>query len=175
MKSFIMVFMLLSYVLAGFDKLHEAVMFKKFDTVKSLIEDDGVEVDAVSGSGLTALHIAIKARALEIADYLLEQEADIDAKDKNGYTPLHLAVKKKRLDLVRFVVNSGANLDVTNKYGISPLHQAAFSGELEIVEFLVNKGADPLIKNLNGSTAYDLAVAKRNDDVASFLEYYNGE
>lgn len=159
----------------GFKPIHEAIMYQKFDEVKTMIEADGVDVMSRTGSGLTPLHVAIKVKALDIASYLLDQDADIDAADKNGYTPLHLAVKKKRIFLVRFLVGAGANVNVQNKYGITPLHQAAFSGELGIVEYLVNHGADPLAKNLNGSTPYDLAKAKKNDHITSFLEYYNGE
>jgi ankyrin repeat protein len=176
MKFFIAMMIASNILLAGgFKPIHKAVMYKDIDKVKSMIEVDGVGVQTATGSGLTPLHVAIKVRALDIASYLLDNDANIDAADKNGYTPLHLAVKKKRLFLVRFLVNSGANVNVKNKYGITPLHQAAYSGELDIVEYLVNKGADPLAKNLNGSTPYDLAKAKENSHITSFLEYYNGE
>ena len=176
MKTFLAFFIALSALFAGgFQPIHNAVMHKDMAKIKSLIEDDGVNVNSRTGSGLTPLHVAIKVRALDIATYLLEQEADIDAGDKNGYTPLHLAVKKKRIFLVRFAVNAGANVNAKNIYGITPLHQAAYSGELDIVEYLMNKGADPLAKNINGSTPYDLAKAKKNNHITSFLEYYNGD
>ena len=173
MKGIWLVLLVASFLQAGFEPIHTAIMYGKLDTVKQMLSDDEDLLEEPTGSGLTPFHIAIKARNIPIANYLLNHGANINAQDDTGISALHLAVKKKRIALVRYLVQHDANLNIQNESGITPLHQAAFSGLLTIVEYLVDVGAEPLLTNNNGSTPYDLAMAKNNKLVANFLRYYN--
>lgn len=159
-------------LLADFDAVHDAVMYGKLEVLKAFIDEDPNSTHLPTTSGLTPLHIAIKVRNLEIAQYLLDMGADINAQDDYGVTPLHLAVKKKRLDLVRFLVLKKADINIKNISGITPLHQAAFSGEMPVVEFLHQMGANPNIRNEQNATPYDLAYAKGNLGIALYLKPY---
>jgi len=172
MRFIVASFFMVSTLLAEFSEIHTAIMYGEYESVKMMIEEDADVVEELTGTELSPLHIAIKARHLKIAQLLLDHKADINAQDKNGISALLLAVKSKRMRLVRFLVKRQANLDIKNSSGITPLHQAAYSGNLEIVKYLIEMGATVDIENENGTTPYELAEAKDNKDVAAFLSYY---
>jgi len=67
-------------------------------------------------------------------------------------------------------VMNGADVNLANNEGISPLHQAAFSGNDLVVDFLLKAKADPKVKNNEGATPYDFAVAKKNMNIAQMLK-----
>ncbi|MDO9304119.1 MAG: ankyrin repeat domain-containing protein, partial [Sulfuricurvum sp.] len=53
---------------------------------------------------------------------------------------------------------------------ITPLHQAAFSGNEHVVDFLLKAKADPHLKNNDGATPYDFAIAKKNLLIAQMIK-----
>ena len=60
------------------------------ESVRFLVES-GIDVNAVSESGQTALHVAAQASD-GIVKYLAEHGANLDAKDKQGRTALDVAM-----------------------------------------------------------------------------------
>ena len=51
----------------------------------------------------------------------------------------------------------------------TPLHHAAYGGFLDIVKLLIEKNATNGIKDIEGTVAYDLAVANGHEEVANYL------
>lgn len=63
-------------------------------------------------------------------------------------------------DLMRDILNTGLNPNFsTTEAKNTPLHIAAAEGHLEMVTLLVSRGADPSIRNADGQTALDNAIA----------------
>jgi ankyrin repeat protein len=57
----------------------------------------GLEINATTNNGETALHAAIAGRgSLPIVQFLVENGADLSAKNKQGRTPLEVAVASRR-------------------------------------------------------------------------------
>ena len=54
-------------------------------------------------------------------------------------------------------------------YPSSPLHYAAAEGFLKIVKLLVEKNASTKIVDLDGRTAYDMAISMGQNEVAAYL------
>lgn len=60
-----------------------------------LLVANGAEVNAAHGDGMTGLHWAAENGNPEIANILLESEADVEAVTRLGaYRPLHLAARR---------------------------------------------------------------------------------
>ena len=74
----------------GFSLLHYAIMYNCFDVVSFLLEEcSGIDVNAtIDDDDLqTPLHIAYRFGHTQIAQYLIQHEADVYAVDINGHTP----------------------------------------------------------------------------------------
>ena len=57
----------------------------------------GIDINATTNAGETALHAAISGRGAEsIVRFLVESGANLSAKNKQGRTPLDVAVASRR-------------------------------------------------------------------------------
>ncbi|KAK7210221.1 hypothetical protein V2G26_017399 [Clonostachys chloroleuca] len=88
-------------------------------------------IDAVNFKGRTALHQCVNKcapqrktvldKVMEIANILIDNEANLLARDDDGNTPLHLAVLSRLLDpFVELFLRRGASLDAINHEGQTP-------------------------------------------------------
>jgi uncharacterized protein len=75
------------------------------EAIKLCIES-GVDINATTNAGETALHVAVSGRGSEpIVRFLVENGADLSAKNKQGRTPLEAAVasRRERNDIVTYL------------------------------------------------------------------------
>lgn len=63
----------------------------------------------VEQPGWTALHYAVAAGSIEVAELLLERKAQIDAEAPSGMTPLMLAAREGQEKAVLFLLERGAD------------------------------------------------------------------
>jgi len=66
----------------------------------------GIDINAATNTGETALHAAISGRGAEsIVHFLVENGANLNAKNKQGRTPLDVAIasRRERGDIVAFL------------------------------------------------------------------------
>ncbi len=76
---------------SGANALANAAVYGKLERVKTLIEKEGVDVNARETQtkiGGTALILAAEEGHLEVVKYLINKGADINAKADNGNTAL---------------------------------------------------------------------------------------
>gem|GEM_PF-3439228 len=140
------------------------------DDVISFAGEDGVDVNAVSSSGITLLHYAIGNVNSDIAEYLVSNGANVNTKAK-GITPLHLAVGKEKLDAVKLLISNSADINAVNNDGATPLHWAVERGCVEIAKVLTSSKADIKAKNSAGQTPLDLAKKSGN---TAMLQCFSG-
>ncbi len=125
----------------------DAAMLGQVEAVRALLEQ-GADVNAAQGDGMTALHWAAESRNAEMADLLIAAGANLAAVTRLGdYTALHLAAKAGSGPVVRALSTAGADIHaVTSTGGATPLHFAAASGNGEAVTALLDHGADPDVR-----------------------------
>jgi ankyrin repeat protein len=105
--------------------LHSASKFDIYDIageiVKLLIEH-GADVNAVTISKQTPLHIAIISGHQKAAEILLDHGTDVNARNDGGDTPLHIAAYQKNTEMMTLLLEHGADPDSRDWYGYKPSH-----------------------------------------------------
>jgi ankyrin repeat protein len=132
---------------------------------------EGVEVDARTPDGFTALHLAAFFDAPYAAALLIRSGADVDAVADNGtrVAPVHSAVAGRSTAVAVALVASGADVDAVQQGGFTALMAAAQHGDGPLVDLLLASGADPSRLARDGQSAADLAATAGYGELASRL------
>ena len=105
--------------------------------------EQGADVNAAQGDGMTALHWAALRDDAEVVRMLLAAGADVNATTRlNGHTPLLLAAEEGRAVVLTPLLQAGADVNDRTTNGTSALMFAAGSGNLEAVNILLTHGAE---------------------------------
>ena len=154
----------------------------------------GAEVDVFDGQGLSPLALAVGAHRFEIADFLLERQANlydtipgvfplaediyrkkIEIRDTlrildvgaPGY-PLFKGIEEDDYAKVRTILLQGMYPDSTDSQGVTPLMTAASKESPYLTELLIDQGAQVNYKEKKGLTPLSAALfygRKRNVDL----------
>ncbi|MDE0358360.1 MAG: ankyrin repeat domain-containing protein [Gammaproteobacteria bacterium] len=121
----------------------DAAMRGDHGSVRALLQQ-GADVNAAQGDGMTALHWAADRGDLEMARMLVYAGAGLEAVTRMAeYTPLHLASRAGHGAVVRALLEAGSDPAArTGSGGATPLHLAATAGDAEAVAVLIEHGAD---------------------------------
>jgi len=158
------------------------------DLVNYLIAE-GANVNAQSEGGFTALILAIVSYneiaaikqvehdntnpSMSIIKRLLEVGADVNISTDGGNTPLQEASLQGNLDVVKILLENGADVNFKNKWNETALMAGSFKmGNPEVAQVLIDAGADTTTRDVDGSSALDLAIKSENDGVVEVLKRY---
>ena len=140
--------------------------------VRALIEQ-GADVNAAEGDGMTALHWAAERGEAEVVDVLIAAGAAVDVRTRIGaYTPLHLASRGGHGAVVRSLLAAGSDAGATTtNSGVTPLHLAAAAvGAPDALVALLDDGADPNAREASaGQTPLMFASAANRAEAAREL------
>ena len=139
--------------------LFEAAAFEDLDRLTELLSYDPAQVDAYSGDGFSALHLAAFYGRGGAVRLLLAHGADVDARGHGWMTgtPLHSAASGSHTAAARALLDAGADPDARQAGGWTPLAGAAHNGNAELAGLLLRAGADPAAVNDEGRSVLDLA------------------
>lgn len=156
------------------DDLIEAARDGDVQAVRALLAR-GVDPDAATGDGMTALHWAAERNQPRVARVLLDAGATVDSGTRiGGYTPLHLASRRGNSEMVRALLEAGADVHArTTNSGVTALHMAAAAVDgAASVRALLSRGADPdALEATFGQTPLMFAAgANRVESVRALLE-----
>jgi ankyrin repeat protein len=125
---------------AGRMPLVEAAGRGDLATVRTLLGQK-IDVNAAGEDGLTALHAAVHADRLDIADALLRAGASASAKDRYGLTPLYLASLNGSVPLIQRLLDAGADPNAADPGGEAALMTATRTGAVAAMRLLIDRGA----------------------------------
>jgi len=111
--------------------------------VRALLQD-GADVAAAQGDGMTALHWAAERGDAELSRILITAGSNTGAVTRIGeYTPLHLAAKAGSPEVVKALLEARADIEAkASTTGVTAMHFAAASGSAEVVNLLADAQAD---------------------------------
>ena len=157
----------------GDTPLFIAVSRGYIEIVKELL-NHGAAVDVPSGIDEIPFWRALMARRFEIAKILLDHGANIDYRHSLGRTSLHDAASDGNLENVEFLLEHNANINAVDFYKDTPLHIATENSHTEVVKkLLINDGNDIKIRNIEGNTALESAVASTNIKVLKMISFHD--
>jgi len=101
--------------------------------VKTLLQQ-GNDVNAAQGDGMTALHWAAMKNDAELAQMLVYAGANVKATTRlGGNTPLIIATRNGNAPVVEVLLKAGADVKGATTTGTTPLMLAAASGSVDAV------------------------------------------
>ncbi len=125
----------------GLTALHLAACTGNMDMMKALVgAHKKTNVNLVTHSGDTPLHIAVKNNQLEMIPYLHSLGAKLDVKDHLGCTPLNTAVIQGQTEAALQLIALGAKGDARLKQGYSTMHLASQMNNVVVMDALKQKG-----------------------------------
>ena len=158
----------------GFNALHYAALKGNIAATKSILsassklnKDNNNLIDLKKDDGYTALHLACLNGHKNVANYLLENNANLEVTDNRGQTVLHSAVHQGQAAIVELLLSK--NQMIINKEDIdgeTPLHLAinregsppveATSETSPIIFDLMEKARE---KGVNAALVHAVAIA----------------
>ncbi len=155
---------------SGKTPVADATMRGERETVRTLLQQ-GADVNAAQGDGMTALHWAALEGDLETATMLLYAGANVKASTRLGaFTPLLLASKSGHAPMIAALLEAGANPNDATTNGTTALMLAAAAGSVEGSEALLDHGASiDAAENAMGQTALMFASAYDRAAVVELL------
>ncbi|KAM0857318.1 hypothetical protein ACQ4PT_048518 [Festuca glaucescens] len=126
----------------GNTALHSAASSGCLESCRFLVEECGIDVNAVSKKGVTPMSYAAHGGNAQAMRYLLDRGADPAIADERGSTPLHNAALQGHYEAVRLLLSKGVPVDPVDHRG-TPLHLAASNDHVEVVKVLLEHSADP--------------------------------
>lgn len=120
---------------------------------------------------LTEFERAVVANDMPVITRFLDDDPGLV--NRAGYKDLpviELAVSRSSAEVVEFLIHRGAVFNMcVGISGATALHQAVARDRKETVAVLLRHGADLTLKDNEGSTAYDEAVALGRAEIAEML------
>ncbi|VDB87234.1 unnamed protein product [Peniophora sp. CBMAI 1063] len=108
----------------------------------STLIDEGVDVNATSKSGYTALHLAALDGHVETIELLLSRGAFIDAIARYNVTPLASATMSDQHEAAAILLARGAAVDASMSARSIILHIAAMVGNTAVLQSMIHLGVD---------------------------------
>jgi len=140
-----------------------------------LAQKEKQEINVPIGNlGLTPLHLSAVFNEVEIAAWLLENEAQIDKKESfSGKTALHLSAYYGHIDVLELLLKHSEEVPASKVFlednaQCLPIHYGCMQEDQRIVKLLLKYGDQPNASSLIG-TPLDIAIRKKNLPLADFL------
>ncbi len=156
----------------------------------------GIDGNAQSATGFTALMAASKFGRVEVVNKLLDAKVDVDAQGKQGVTALMLAAENSQVEIVKLLLKKNADPNIEDQTGWTALMKAVYQGSAgcvealavrsrqeinrallvsalighqEIAKILLDNGAEVDTRADDGRTPLMLAAGKGDNDFVAFL------
>ena len=153
----------------GYTPLMRACAQNRVRFVMALLEK-GVEVNAQTGNGLTALMLCHGDSP--VTRLLLEGGANPNLCDRDGETALMCACENGNAKGMLVLLKYGANADIKCNKGMTALMYAAAGNHLSMVKILLVHGVDKSVKDGYERDAIEIAKSFGYDEIATVIAKY---
>ena len=145
------------------ESLLDAIKEQRNNEVVQLVSRNGRSIVNSRGySGMTPLTVAMRQRANQYVNYLLQNGADPNLAEKGGDTALMIAARSGNAEGVATMILVGAAVDATNRQGETALIIAVQNRHAQIAKKLLEAGASATrADSASGLSARDYAARDR--------------
>ena len=171
MKQFwLLLFIFFSALLQAQDKTVFDVARKgTMSEIKAVYDKDKSIVNAIDDKGSSMLILACYRGNHEVAQFLIDNQADLNYVSKNG-TALMACVFRSEFELVDELLKKNINLDLTDTNGQTALMLAVQFTNVEMVKKLVFAGANKALKCKQDKTAFEYAIFSGDNTIINLLK-----
>ena len=115
------------------------------------------------------LHDAVRARDLNLVQFLITQKSDPNVKDIYGYTPLHIAVRLKEFDIAKLLIENGAIVNTKDNYEDTPLLDSTRDDYSEISKLLICNNANRNVLDKHQMSPLHNSIKNKNLVISQML------
>ena len=171
MKQFwLLLFIFFSALLQAQDKTVFDVARKgTISEIKAVYDKDKSIVNAIDDKGSSMLILACYRGNHEVAQFLIDNQADLNYVSANG-TALMACVFKNELLLAELLLKKGANPDLADSNGLTSLMLAVQLKNTAMIKLLFNFKASKELKCKQDKTAFEYAVFSNNEEIINLLK-----
>ena len=154
----------------GMTPLSEAYHGRHLQVMQLLLEHGAAPDVLVSYHFGLMIHDASHHGQAEVIRLLLQHNVDVN--DTSGsllsFTPLHQASSQGHADVAQILLEHGADIDAPSQCG-TPLLWAVENEHFDVTRLLLERGADAQARNAQDLTLFQVAIQKRNTQIAQLL------
>jgi ankyrin repeat protein len=149
--------------------IHKAAQNGDLEAVKSILERDPGQIEALNANKSTPLIVAASQGHIRVIAFLLDKGADIQAVNAWGGTALLAAIVGGHSEAANLLIEKGADVNTPSRFG-PPLHLAVNRGNVDIIQKLIGAGADiDAVNASSGWTALHMAAVAGRYEAAKVL------
>ena len=142
--------------------------------VEALLKSNPKLINDNPITNLPPLLMAIAHQHIEIAKFLLANNADVNIRGAHGFyfgapSALHLAAHVGNYDEAKLLLEHHANINATNDFGQTPLHIAIHNDATNVVQLLLENKAEVNLKDNEGKTPLHIAAEWWRDQAVEWL------
>lgn len=137
--------------------------------LQTYLKDNPKSIHQHEDSGVLPLTYAVQTGDLALVKVLVKQGGDINAVSTKGRTVLQEAILSGNTEVARWLIKKGVDITTTNTDGQTPLHWAAQRGDVALCKWLLSKKVSPLQLDLQGRSAFDMAIGEGRWDALNLL------
>ncbi|QGA20587.1 hypothetical protein EYB26_008293 [Talaromyces marneffei] len=156
------------------------------DIVKAAQFGARYDVERLIGSGhdIEELHFHTRRNALmvaahcgkdDIADLLIQNNAQLNRTDASGSTALHLAASRGHVSVVELLVMEAIDIEAETRLRRTALWVSANNGHLQTTQMLLENGAKVNARADNQMTALHVAARQGDVEIAGLLVSYGAD
>ena len=156
----------------GRTAIHCAISSGCLQTVKQLIDYQGINLNAQTFDGTTPLILAAKLNQIHILDLLLIiAPVKTTLTDNTGKSALHWAAAIGSVQCVESLLcQSAIDVNELDKYNQNALFLAAREGHATVCQHLLVNGANKEIVNIHNKNAIDIASDNKHENTVFELQ-----
>ena len=167
MKNSLITLTMASLLLGGCASKNDVLMNEQGNkTAKVILKSNLKQNDFINES---ALHDAVRARDLEMVQFLIAQKSNLNIKNIDGYTPLHIAVRLNEYDITKVLIDNGAEVNSIDRYKDTPLLDSTRDNYTEISKLLICNNAKRDVIDVHEMTPLQNSSKNKNIDISEML------
>jgi ankyrin repeat protein len=115
------------------------------------------------------LHYAVLGSAMDVLNYLFDQDINVNLVDQHGESALFDCARKGKLDIAKKLISRFASVNIENRQGELPIHLAAQKGNLEMIKLFIESGSFLNKKTMEDKLPVHYAIQGGQTDIVPFL------